>query len=247
MPFNYYNEEPMLKPEQIAKPVSGFPSTIIATWQGSFLKSAKAYGMEDGWTVPGESGYKVHKVSHEGKDYGLVYLAPGGPNVAFVMEELIVKGAKHFVFIGSCGVIGQDIRHGIVIPERAYRDEGVSWHYIPDKEEYIDVDSAQETKKIVSELGFDYYAGSTWTTDTIYRETPSAVEYYRQKGCIVVEMECAAIMAVARYRNVKAHQILFTADSLQSGEWQKERLMHMHKNIWDAYFDLAIRFAGKIS
>ena len=247
MPFEFFDEEPVLKPEFIAKPVEGFPSTMIITWQEGFLKSAKTYCSGDEWNFPGGTSQKIFKLSHEGKDFGFSVLAPGGPNAVTFMEEMIVRGAYKFVFIGSCGAISKSLKSGLVIPQRAYRDEGTSWHYIPDKEEYIDIETAEETKKIVSESGLEFCCGSTWTTDGLYRETPSAVEHYRQKGCISVEMECASIAAASRHRKVKTYHVFFTADSLNNAEWKSERLFRMPKNMWDVYFDLALLIADRIS
>lgn len=38
--------------------------------------------------------------------------------------------------------------------------------------------------------------------------------YRKEKGCAVVEMECAALAAVAQLRKVVWGELLFTADSL---------------------------------
>lgn len=52
----------------------------------------------------------------------------------------------------------------------------------------------------------------------MYRETADMVEYRKQEGCKVVEMECASLASVARFRKIKFGQILFTADSLANAE-----------------------------
>jgi uridine phosphorylase len=58
----------------------------------------------------------------------------------------------------------------------------------------------------------------------------------RREGCIVVEMEAAALFAVARFRSVECAQILFGGDSLSARRWQprgwnrhamRERLFHL--------------------
>ena len=40
------------------------------------------------------------------------------------------------------------------------------------------------------------------------------IEYRREQGCEVVEMECSALAAAAQFRGVRFGQVLFTADSL---------------------------------
>ena len=54
----------------------------------------------------------------------------------------------------------------------------------------------------------------TWTTDGFYRETAEKVAYRKEEGCAVVEMECAALAAVAQLRGAVWGELLFTADSL---------------------------------
>lgn len=59
--------------------------------------------------------------------------------------------------------------------------------------------------KIVRTLdtgGIAHVVGRTWTTDAIYRETRAKVDRRTAEGCIVVEMEAAALFAVAQYRRV---------------------------------------------
>lgn len=41
----------------------------------------------------------------------------------------------------------------------------------------------------------------------------------RQEGCLVVEMEYASMLAVARYRHIPFIQFLYGADNLSSDTW----------------------------
>ena len=54
----------------------------------------------------------------------------------------------------------------------------------------------------------------TCSTDGFYRETPDKIYYRIEEGCSVVEMECAALAAVAQFRGAIWGLLLFTADSL---------------------------------
>lgn len=61
---------------------------------------------------------------------------------------------------------------------------------------------------------------NTWTTDAFFRETEKLVKEYTDEGYDVVEMECAALTACAKFRGVSFAQILFTADTLaDSDNW----------------------------
>lgn len=49
------------------------------------------------------------------------------------------------------------------------------------------------------------------------------VEYRREEGCTVVEMECSALAACAQFRGAEFGQLLFTADTLANVEEYDER------------------------
>jgi nucleoside phosphorylase len=66
----------------------------------------------------------------------------------------------------------------------------------------------------------------TWTTDAVYRETRAKVSLRRAEGCITVEMEAAALLAVARFRGVMLGQLLYAGDSLGGEAWDHRDWMH---------------------
>lgn len=73
---------------------------------------------------------------------------------------------------------------------------------------------------VLASLGYSYIKGKTWTSDGIYRETKAAIQERRQEGCLAVEMECASMLAVAKYRNIPFIQFLYGADSLSKDTWE---------------------------
>jgi uridine phosphorylase len=64
-----------------------------------------------------------------------------------------------------------------------------------------------------------YIGGITWTTDAFYRETPAKVAHRRSQGCISVEMEAAAMFAVATFRKIVYGQLLYAGDDVSAQEW----------------------------
>lgn len=53
---------------------------------------------------------------------------------------------------GSCGVIDQTITEGkIIVPSKAYRDEGTSYHYVP-ASDFIDIPTYKITSKILQQV-----------------------------------------------------------------------------------------------
>ena len=54
-----------------------------------------------------------------------------------------------------------------------------------------------------------------------YRETPKKIAMRRAEGCLAVEMEAAALMAVAQFRKVPFGQVLYAGDDLSGNQWDK--------------------------
>ena len=135
-------------------------------------------------------------------------------------------GAKRIILLGNCGVLERSITDcGIIIPTRAIRDEGTSYHYAPA------ADDIQVNKKytdlfraILEEYGYPYVMGTTWTTDAFYRETRSKIARRKEMGAICVEMECAAMQAMCDFRGVEFFQFLYAGDNLDHSKWDPRSL-----------------------
>jgi len=104
------------------------------------------------------------------------------------------------------------------------RDEGTSYHYLePSREISINQLAVNSIKEAAKNFSINYKECKTWTTDGFYRETKDMVKYRKDEGCAVVEMECSALAACARFRDAVFGQILFTADSLSNIDEYDER------------------------
>ena len=68
-----------------------------------------------------------------------------GPSASWIcpaaqfMDWLIGYGVKKIISAGSCGGLGGYRRKCLLIPTKALRDEGASYHYVAPR--YIEVDS----------------------------------------------------------------------------------------------------------
>lgn len=150
-------------------------------------------------------------------------------------------GAKKFVLFGSCGVLDDDkVKDSIIIPVSAIRDEGTSYHYIaPSSEIEADPHAVQILERVLLNCGYPYVKGKTWTSDAIYRETLPLIQERRQEGCLVVEMECASMLAVAKYRHIPFIQFLYGADHLSCDTWEIRDLSLHGLNNAEKYMILA--------
>ena len=148
----------------------------------------------------------------------------GAPAAAALMDWLIAYGVKRVVAVGSCGALIDLPENAYVLPRRALRDEGTSYHYIaPARWSYPDSAMQRRIADVLEEENVLYTECDTWTTDAIYRETVDKLRRCRAEGCGVVDMEFAALSAVAEFRDVAFGQFFFTADSLADTEAYDER------------------------
>lgn len=159
--------------------------------------------------------YPIYVVKYEGEEICLVQAPMGSAPSGQILDWLISYGVKKIISAGTCGVLIDLDENKFIVPVKALRDEGTSYHYI-NPSRYIEINKValKAIEKTLIEHGLEYVEVLTWTTDGFYRETPEKVAYRKEEGCAVVEMECSALAAVAQFRNVIWGQILFTADSL---------------------------------
>lgn len=159
--------------------------------------------------------YPVYVIDYKGEKVTLAQAPVGSAAAAQFMDWLISYGVREIISAGTCGAL-VDIDEGVfLIPTRALRDEGASYHYMaPSRFVEIDSRAISPIRKTFEERGLTYLETTTWSTDGFYRETKDFVKYRIEEGCQVVEMECASLAAVASFRDVIWGEILFTADTL---------------------------------
>ena len=175
---------------------------------------ANAVGAEKvGEFVSATKTYPVFVMTYNGEEICLAQ-APVGSAAQF-LDWLIGYGVKQIISTGTCGVLVDMPENVFLIPTRALRDEGASYHYVAPSR-YIDMNQQAfgAIEKTLKQKKIPYKKVMTWSTDGFYRGTPDKISYRIEEGCSVVEMECAALAAVAQLRGAIWGLLLFTADSL---------------------------------
>ncbi len=173
------------------------------------------------------------------------FIQSGAPACAAGLEEIIAMGAKKIVMFGCCGVLNQSaVQDKIIVPVSAVRDEGTSYHYMPASEEiHAETSSVNILKNSLKKCGMSYVTGKTWTTDAVYRETQSVIEERREQGCLAVEMECSAALAVTQFRKIPCIQFLYGADHLDADRWEQRDLAEYGIRNFKKYMQLAFECA----
>ena len=163
----------------------------------------------------------VYEVTLGERRVALFHPGVGAPLAVGFLEEVIALGCSKFIACGGAGVLDRNIQVGhIVVPRSAIRDEGTSYHYLePSREVEAHEDGIRAIERVLAAHGVPYIISKTWTTDAIYRETADKIQLRKSEGCLTVEMECAAFLAVAEFRGVVFAQLLYGADDLDPEKW----------------------------
>ncbi|MEW5908903.1 MAG: nucleoside phosphorylase [Thermodesulfobacteriota bacterium] len=133
---------------------------------------------------------------------GVVGCAVGASFAVLVAEQLFASGCLFLMSVTSAGqILPAGSPPYFVLIDRALRDEGTSYHYLPPSPYsriHEDLLSMIQTGMPDS---IPLMEGSTWTTDAPFRETEKALAFARSEGLTAVEMEAAALYAFAQAQN----------------------------------------------
>lgn len=169
----------------------------------------------------------IYGLDFEGEQVALTVGLLGAAGSATGIHELAAGGVKKIIACGAAGTLTPKPLGALVVPDRAVRDEGASFHYAPPSYEIeADAEAVQSICNSLQKLGLPHVAGKTWTTDAFYRETEDKIELRCRQGCLTVEMECSAMIAAARYCKVKFGQILYCGDDLSGAEYDSRKFAH---------------------
>jgi purine-nucleoside phosphorylase len=152
----------------------------------------------------------------------VLFQALGAPLAALALEPMIVSGAKEIIVLGFCGSlsVGFEIADVVSISQ-AFSEEGTSKHYVPRKRLFSP--SPALRRQVESGLrasGRDFKTGTIVSTDAPLRETKSWLRRNQKRGAELVDMETAAVFALAEFHSVRAASLQIVSDELSSGKWK---------------------------
>lgn len=224
--IRFIDEEGIISPfcEQIGAEVAitAFSNHIY----GELLKRTQA---RPRIVIKGGCDVDVCIFEYNGKNIA-VYKSPiGAPAAVATMEEVMAAGVKKVIAFGICGALVQTPHQTFIVPNKAYRDEGTSYHYLPPAE-FIDIKNSDRVARSLDADGIKVLLGGTWTTDGFYRETRTRADEMKNLGCIAVDMECSALQAAADFRGNEFYTFFITADSLAEEKWQPNDIIDQKVN-----------------
>jgi uridine phosphorylase len=253
-PLLEYDPEPraFIEPSEQVTP-RDVPAACVVTFFGDsvdrLLESGRArVVVENRWE---DGPHRLLEMEHEGQRLAVLHSGVGAPLASGLLEEVIAMGCRAFVACGGAGVLRKDLAVGhLIVVDSAVRDEGTSHHYLaPGRHITFDEAASTTLKQTLTDHGIPFVAGRTWTTDAPYRETPGRISTRRQEGCIAVEMEAAALAAVARFRQVPLAQVVYGGDDLSGETWDHrswQRRSDVRDNLVALAGSAALRLAQRM-
>jgi uridine phosphorylase len=187
---------------QKSLPAVTVPEICLLDPDGDIVRHLRAKGRagrHPGWACYHTDLYVFH---HEGHEYGIVGCAVGAAFAVLLAEELFASGCQFLLSMTSAGqILPVRAPPYFIVIDRALRDEGTSYHYLPPSD-YGEADAQliELARQALTTAGISVQVGATWTTDAPFRETRHAIDAALQAGILAVEMEAAALYAFAKAR-----------------------------------------------
>lgn len=227
------NQFPILEydtaPQAVIQPGMGekpFPARCLLTFTGEVMDwFRETYGgKEIGNYVSEMRDFPVIETAYQGQTFCLVQAPVGAGSIAMMTEFLYGGGVETIFACGSCGALEEIPLGEVILPVKALRDEGASYHYLPPSR-FVPVqqECVQALEQVLKRREVPYRKCAVWSTDGFFRETAEMVAYRREEGCQAVEMECATMAAIAQFRGKRFGQLLYSADSLADAENYDQR------------------------
>ena len=242
--------EAVIEPARLYRARPRLPEAAVLCYFGEAIAGRAAAGqLEPVAELPGEGAPTVvFRVAPAGAEpVALCFPGVGAPQAAATLEELVGLGVRRVVCVGGAGVLDGSIAPGtVVLPVAALRCEGTSYHYQRrGRWARRHPDAARALEQTCRERGVPWLRGRTWTTDAVYRETPAAVRRRRAEGCLTVEMEAAALFAVARFRAVRLAVALYAGDDVSGTRWRHRGWTELAE-VREGLLDLALEAVRRI-
>jgi DeoD family purine-nucleoside phosphorylase len=157
-------------------------------------------------------------VAPDGEPVTVQATGMGGPSAAIVAEELIDLGARTLVRIGTCGALVPELELGTLLAvEGAVSADGTS--------RALGAEGRVDSDPLLTEalVAGGARPATVVTTDLFYDPRDGLADGWRDEGALAVEMEAAAVLAVAGRRGVRAGCLLAVTDQLANGRVRMEQ------------------------
>lgn len=188
------------------------PETALVFFMGKSLQHLLEK-LPDEWTLRSlprflDSGIPAY--IHKSGKVCMLHGGYGAPQAADTVEILAELGVKRIVAAGMCGGYGESVNLGdMILPDRAFVEEGTSLHY------YSDIEYAEPSSSLLERAAKSFPEARRLpiiTTDAVYRQTFFKENRWRAEGAVGVDMETSALFSICRLKGIDAVMLMVVSD-----------------------------------
>lgn len=158
----------------------------------------------------------------KGKPVSIMGSGMGMPSISIYAHELFdYYGVKQIIRIGTCGGLSAEMKVGdLVLASAASADSAMNrerfsgWDYAAG----ADFELLLRVRQKALEKGLKIRTGNVFSSDWFYHPDVAFIEKLQKMGILAVDMETAALYALAQQHGRRALTILSVSDVIPTGE-----------------------------
>lgn len=158
--------------------------------------------------------FKGHPVSIMGSGMGM-------PSISIYAHELFdYYGVEQIIRVGTCGSLVADMRVGdLVLASSAATDSAMLEHYLAGVN-VVEADPGllKAVHDKATGKGLSIRPGKVFATDWFYHPDDGFIDQLQRDGVLAIDMESAALYALAQQQGKRALTILSVSDVIPTGE-----------------------------
>ena len=157
-----------------------------------------------------------------GKAVSIMGSGMGMPSISIYAHELFdYYGVKQIIRVGTCGGLLADMQVGdLVLASAASTDSAMNrqrfsnWDFAAG----ADFDLLTRVHDLAVKKGLNIRTGNVFASDWFYHPDESFIEQVQKMGILALDMESAALYALAQQHGRRALTILSVSDVIPTGE-----------------------------
>ncbi|WP_251342466.1 nucleoside phosphorylase [Haloplanus halophilus] len=199
--------------------------------------------------------YRLLNAEYAGEPLTICSTGVGSPSAAIALEELAAVGVGTVIRPGTTGALQAGVEIGdMVVATGAAKEEGTTKRY--ERVEYPAVPDFEVVRALTDAAEAadeDVHVGPIVTDDAFYAETDDYVEDWEAAGLLAVEMEAAALFALARRKGLRAGAVCTVDGNLVrgtqkgTGDVTEDELPPKARNNVERMIDLALDAAATLA
>ena len=158
----------------------------------------------------------------KGKRVSIMGSGMGMPSISIYAHELFDHyGVQKIVRVGTCGSLQAGMKLGdLVLATASSTDSAMNRQRFSDWDLSVaaDIDLVQSVLTTAKEHGLSVRSGEVFASDYFYHPDPDFIKKVTAMGILALDMESAALYALARHHGKQALTLLSVTDVIPTGD-----------------------------